>query len=83
MREKTITLSSDETDDLLQRLLRQYYAQRPVTDLSANEKCRLAVILNDKYRVDPAMIAQKLHIPVRIVNQTIRSKDFGGHKKQP
>ena len=29
------------------------------------------------------MIAQQLNMPVRIVNQTLRSKDFGGHKKRP
>ena len=80
---ESISLSSAETDDLLHRLLRQYYAQRPVTDLSADEKCRLAVLLNDKFRVDPVMIAQQLNMPVRIVNQTLRSKDFGGHKKRP
>lgn len=80
---ESVSLSSEETDDLLQRLLRQHYAGRPVTDLSADEKCRLAVILNDKFRVDPAIIAQKLRMPFHVVNQTLRSKDFGRHKKRP
>jgi hypothetical protein len=39
--------------------------------------------LNDKFRVDPAIIAQKLRMPSHVVNQTLRSKDFGRHKKRP
>ncbi len=77
-----ITFSSEEVDDLIDHLLRDHYSQRPLPDLSADEKCKLAVTLNDKFRVEPSLIARKLALPVHIVNQTIRSKDFGGRKKR-
>ena len=79
---ESLSFSSEEVEDLLQRLLRDHYSQRPLPDLSADEKCRLAVILNDKFRVEPSLIARKMGLPVRIVNQTLRSKDFGVRKKK-
>ena len=72
--------STDEADGLLQGLLREQYAERPVSELSADDKCRLAVILNEKYRVKSPVVSQILRLPLRIVSQTLRSKDFGSRK---
>ncbi len=77
---ESIVFSPEEVDDLTRRLLRQHYPQRSLSDLSADEKCRLAVILNDKFRVESSMIARQLDLPVHIVNQTLRSKDYGVRK---
>ena len=79
---ESINYTLEETGDLLQHLLREQYNHRSLYDLSAEEKCRLAVLMNEKYRVDPTMIAQKLRLPIRIVNQTLRSKDYGSRKRK-
>lgn len=79
---ESITFSSEEIDDLTRRLLREHYDQRSLYDLSTDERCRLAVTMNDTYQIDPETVAQKLRIPVHIVNQTLRSKDFGASKRK-
>jgi hypothetical protein len=79
---ESITFSSEEIYDLTQRLLREHYDQRSLYDLSTDEKCRLAVMMSEKYRLDPAMIAKKLRMPVHIVNQTLRSKDYGSRNRK-
>jgi len=49
---------------------------RPLSQLDAENKGRLAVTLYKKYECPPEMIAKTIRIPLHLVNQFLRAKDY-------
>lgn len=80
--EEDFVFSPEELEGLVTQLVEERFAQRKLRDLSGEEKCRLVVLLSDRYRLSADIIAHHLGLPLRIVYQTLHSKDLGPRKKR-
>jgi len=59
---EALVLSEDELNDIVVRTLRTTFKASSLDELSADDRCRLAMLLRNKYRVNAKRIARKLHI---------------------
>lgn len=64
-----IVLSEDELNDIIYKNVKEKFNASSVSDLSLDDRCRLAVILKKKYRVDTKRIARKIQIEVSVLNK--------------
>ena len=76
-----LCFSEEEIKEIIEQLREKNYPHRSLKDLSADEKSRLAIILNEMYHFDAATIARLLHISQHIVSQVLRSKDFASRRR--
>ena len=67
-----IAFSLEEARDIVDMELMK--SGRSLPDLSSDDKCRMAVQLNRKYRLDAKTLSRVLFIPAHIISQAIRSK---------
>lgn len=52
-------------------------AGRMLADLSSEERCRMAVELNRRFRLDALTLSKVLFIPARFISQALKSKRYG------
>lgn len=64
-----IVLSEDELNDIIFRNMKEKFNASSISDLSLDDRCRLAVILKKKYRVDIKRIARKIQVEVSVLNK--------------
>ncbi len=57
-----VVLSEGELNEVIYHLITEKFNASSLKDLSIDDKCRLAIILKRKYRVDTKRIARKLQI---------------------
>ena len=63
-----VTISEGELDEIIFHSLRKEFNVNSINDLSMDNRCRLAVILKKRYRVDTKRIARRLRIDVAVLN---------------
>lgn len=64
-----VILSEGELDEIIFQNLKKQFNVNSVNELSTDNKCRLAVILKRRYRIDTKRIARKLRIDVAVLNK--------------
>ena len=64
-----IIFSENELNEIVNQVLRDHFKVDSVKDLGVDDKCRLALILKRKYRVDTKRIARKIHVEVAVLNK--------------
>lgn len=67
-----ILLSEQELNEIISRNLKEMFNASSVSDLSIDNRCRLAVILKRKYRVDTKCIARKLQMEVSVLDNMFK-----------
>lgn len=69
--------SDEEAGDILRNILRDLYEGRRLKELGNNEKGQIVGILAKTYLMPVSQIAQILFMSERLVQQFLRSKDYG------
>lgn len=64
-----VVLSEEELNDIIYQSLKEKFNASSVSALSIDDRCRLAVILKKKYRVDTKRIARKIQVEVSVLNK--------------
>lgn len=59
-----VILSDDELNDVIAQTLRKKFNVSSINELGADDRCRLATVLKNKYKVTVKRIARKLHMDV-------------------
>lgn len=72
-----VEFSAYEVRDIVNTELRNTYSGRLFKALTQEEKCRVAVTLNDRLGLTPAQLAPALYLSELTVFQVLRSKDYG------
>ena len=67
-----VVLSEPELNEIISRNLKEKFNAVSVSDLSIDNRCRLAVILKRKYRVDTKRIARKLQLEVSVLDKMFK-----------
>lgn len=69
--------SKEEATDILRNILRDQYKGRRVKELTNDEKGKIMGILAKTYQMPVAQIAQILEVSEHLIQQILRSKDYG------
>ena len=69
-----IVFSLEEARDIVDMELMK--TGRSLSSLSSDDKCHLAVQLNQRFRLDARTLSQALFIPARVISQAIHSKRY-------
>jgi len=72
-----IEFSMNEVRDIANTELRNTYPGRLFKSLSREEKCIVAVNLNERLGLSPRQLSQTLYLSELTITQAIRSKDYG------
>lgn len=75
--DEEILFSMNEIKDIANTELRSTYPGRLFKTLSKEEKCRVAISLNDRLGITPLQLSQALYLSELTISQAIRSKDYG------
>jgi REP element-mobilizing transposase RayT len=66
---EAVILSEDELNDVIAQTLKTIFKVNTLNDLGTDDRCRLAMVLKNKYKVTVKRIARKLHIDVSTLNR--------------
>ena len=69
-----IAFTLEEARDIVDMELMK--SGRLLSDLSSDDKCRMAVQLNRRYRLDAKTLSQVLFVPAHVLSQAIHSKRY-------
>ncbi|MBR4775386.1 MAG: hypothetical protein IK008_04745 [Bacteroidales bacterium] len=72
-----VEFSAAEVREIANTELRNTYPGRLFKNITLEEKCRVAVRLNERLGLAPVQLAQALYLSELTVSQAIRSKDYG------
>jgi len=75
-----VEFSANEVKDIVGTELRNTYPGRLFKSLTQEEKCRVAVRLNDHLGLTSSQLASALFISELTISQVLRSKDYGIRK---
>ena len=64
-----IVWSEEEVNEIIYQKAKELFNAGSVKDLGADDRCRIAVILKRKYRVDTKRIARKLKLDIALLNE--------------
>ena len=64
-----VILTDNELDEVIRQNVKKMFSVDSVSELGADDRCRLAVLLRNKYKVTPKRIARKLRIDVATLNK--------------
>ena len=73
---EAISFTSEEADMIIDQTLKTEYRGVSPDQLTADERFRLAAGLQKKYRLNVDQLAEGLHLPVRMLAQALRSKQY-------
>lgn len=74
--DESLSLSVEETKDIVSALLRDHFEGKPAGSLTPDEKSRLARMLQSDYQFTAGQIAQGLALPEKLVRQLLGAKEF-------
>lgn len=74
---ETIDFSEAEVRDIVNTELRNSYPGRLFKNLSNEEKCRVAVRLNEMMGLTTTQLSRALYLSELTISQALRSKDYG------
>ena len=72
--------SAEDYTDIVNQLLLRYYEGRYLSQLSSDEKGKMAVQLIKQYGMSANQITQAIKLPVHLVQQFLRAKDYGNRQ---
>jgi len=75
--DETPVFAQNEVNDIIGRLLQNFFSGRRLRQLSNEERGRLVTMLSKDYNLSADIIAPALGLPEYIVQQLLRAKDFG------
>lgn len=75
--EEVVEFSEAEIRDLVNTELRNSYPGRPFKSISQDEKCKVAVRLNEMLGLTAYQLSQALFMSELTISQALRSKDYG------
>ena len=75
--EEVVEFSEAEIRDLVNTELRNTYPGRPFKSISQDEKCKVAVRLNEMLGLTAYQLSQALFMSELTISQALRSKDYG------
>lgn len=64
-----VTLSDGELDEIIFQSLKKHFNTNSITDISIDNRCKLAVILKKEYRIDTKRLARKLRIDLKVLEK--------------
>lgn len=67
-----VILSEGELNEVIYHLITEMFNASSLKDLSVDDRCRLAVILKKKYRIDTKRIARKVQIAPDVLNRLFK-----------
>ena len=70
-----VAFTLEEAIDIVDQELT--HSGKRLNDLTADDRSRLAVELNRKYRLEASTLSKVLFIPAHILSQGLRSKRYG------
>lgn len=76
-----IEFTDTEIKDIVNQVLQDSFNGTGLWTLSQDEKCRLAVILNDRFNLTPEQISHAIYLGSRIIRQVLSSKDYSAQKR--
>lgn len=76
-----VELTMNELRDLANTELRNTYPGRLFKDMTPDEKCRVAVRLNERLGLTSTQLAKALYISELTISQALRSKDYGVRRR--
>ena len=75
-----LEFDSREVKDIANNVLRTEFNNKSLSSLDGIDKGRLCVSLSDRYGLSPELISEALGLPIYLVNQFLRAKDFRKYK---
>lgn len=81
--DEDIEFAETEVRDIVNTELRNSFPGRLFRNISQEEKCRVAVRLNEKMGMSATQLSRALYISELAISQAIRSKDYGIKKNIP
>lgn len=69
-------LSDTEVDDIVNSLVIKEFKKDGIASMTESELLRLAAILSSRYNMSPESIACSLRMSVRVITQSLNSKDY-------
>ena len=79
--EESMTFSKEELDDVVKHLLLVNYSGRRLSQLSNDEKARLAVTLMKQYSLSDTEIASAMNMSECVIRQFLNAKDYGKRRQ--
>lgn len=64
-----VVLTEGELNEVITHVIDEKFKASSLKDLSVDDRCRLAVILKKKYRIDTKRIARKVQIAPDVLNR--------------
>jgi len=65
----TVILSEDELNDIIAQTLKKMFKVNTVNELGIDDRCRLAMVLKNRYKVSIKRIARKIHMDISVLNE--------------
>lgn len=66
---ESVNLSEEEVNMIIKKLIKDEYKVDSILDLGVDDRCRLAVVLKKKYRLDTKRISRKVRIEYDILKK--------------
>ena len=66
---EAVLLSEEELNDIIAQTLKKLFKVNSLNELDPDDRCRLAMVLKNKYKVTVKRIARKLHMDVSTLNK--------------
>ena len=66
---EAVILSEEELNDVIAQTLKKLFKVNSLNELDPDDRCRLAMVLKNKYKVTVKRIARKLHMDVSTLNK--------------
>ena len=73
---ETVEFGQEEAEMIVEQVLKQDYQGLPPERLTVDERIRLSSGLQKKYRLTVEQLAKALGLPVKILAQALRSKQY-------
>lgn len=75
-----IEFADIEIKDIVNQVLQDSFNGSSLWNLSQDEKCRLAVILNDRFNLSAEQISHAIYLGIKLVRQVLSSKEYKATK---
>lgn len=75
--DEDMEFSDTETDDIVNNLVTKEFRKASLSAMTTPELLRLAGLMHSRYNMKAEDIAATLGLPLKVISQSLRSKDYG------
>ena len=68
---ESINLSEEEVNMIIKKVIKDDYKADSILDLGVDDRCRLAIVLKKKYRLDTKRISRKVRVEYDILKKLL------------